>query len=84
MTCALKTHCKRKVSGSRRKDSRVTEIVQLLTPTTAQRRNGKYVRPSACATDATDDAEATVKTVPYDKRSKSRGAEVSGPVLVLV
>ena len=32
----------------------------------------------------TEDAEATVKTVLYDKRSESRSAEVSGPVLMLV
>jgi len=51
---------------------------------TTRRRNGEDVGPSARATDVTDDAEATVKTVPYDKRSESRGAEVSGPVLVLV
>ena len=30
------------------------------------------------------DAEATVKTVLYDQRSESRGAEVSGPVLMPV
>ena len=32
----------------------------------------------------TEDAEATVKTILYDKRSESRGAEVPGPVLMLV
>ena len=51
---------------------------------TTRRRNGEDVEPSARATDATHDGEATVKTVPYDKRSGSRGAEVSGPVLMPV
>ena len=57
----------------------VTHLVQM-----QRRRNGEDVGPSARATDVTDDAEATVKTVPYAKRSESRGAEVSGPVLVLI
>ena len=52
--------------------------------TTTQRRNGEDVEPSAHVTDATGDAETTVKTVLYDKRSESRGAEVSGPVLMLI
>ena len=51
---------------------------------TTRRRNGEDVGPSACARDATEDAEATVKTVLYDKRGESRGAEVSGHVLMLV
>ena len=49
-----------------------------------RRRNGKDAGPSARARDATEDAKATVKTILYDKRSESRGAEVSGPVLMLV
>ena len=48
-----------------------------------RRHNGEGAGPSARATDATDDAEATVGTVPYDKRCESRGAEVSGSVLML-
>ena len=62
----------------------MTDIVKSSTPMTMQRRNGEDAGPSARATDVTDDAEATVKTVLYDKRSESRGAEVSGPVLMLV
>ena len=40
-----------------------------------RRHNGEDVEPRA-------HAEATVKTIPYDERSESRGAEVSDPVLV--
>ena len=49
--------------------------------TKIRKRNDEGAEP---AIDATDDAKATVKTIPYHKPSKSRGAEVSGPVLVLV
>ena len=51
---------------------------------TSRRRNGENVEPSACATDETDDAEATVKTVLYKKCSKKCGPEVSSPVLMLI
>ena len=61
----------------------MTKIVESLTSTTTQRRNSEDVGPSTHATDVTDDAEATVKIVPYDKRSDSRGAEVSSTVLML-
>ena len=59
----------------------MTKIVESSIPTTTRRRNGEDVGPSARARDATEDAEAAVKTIPYDKRSESRGAEVSDPMI---
>ena len=59
----------------------MTEIVESSIPTTTRRRNGEDVGPSARVIDATEDAEAAVKTILYDKRSESRGAEVSDPMI---
>ena len=62
----------------------MTKIAESSIPTTTRRRNGEDFGPSARARDATEDAEAAVKMIPYNKRSESRGAEVSDPVLMLV
>ena len=64
----------------------MTKIVELLIPydNTKRRRSSGGTEDVEPAIDVPDNAEARVTTTLYGKRSKSRGAEVSYPSLVLV
>ena len=53
----------------------------VVSPRRRKERNGQEVSPSACVRDVTEDAEAAVKKIPYDKRSESRDAEGSDPMI---